>query len=60
MLFGKNEKKRGHPGVALTMGALAVVGAVSLVNTSKKWMKEKGKKMIGFFRGMGTNEMCDD
>ncbi len=56
MLFGKNEKRRGHPGIALTMGALAVVGAVSLVNTSKKWMKEKAKKMTGMFRNMGMGE----
>lgn len=56
MLFGKNEKRRGHPGIALTMGALAVVGAVSLVNTSKRWMKEKGKKMACMFRGMGMND----
>ena len=60
MLFGKNEKKRGHPGIALTMGALAVVGAVSLVNTSKRWVKDKSKKVVGFFRGMGMSEDCGE
>ncbi len=42
------------------MGALAIVGAVSLVNSSKRWVKEKGRKMACFFRGMGMSETCDD
>ena len=40
-MFGKSEKKRGHPGLAIAVGALAVVGAVSIVSTGKKWVMDK-------------------
>jgi hypothetical protein len=60
MLFNRNEKRRGHPGLALTVGALAVVGAVSIVNCSKKWVKDKSCKMISMMKGMmKPGEFCD-
>ena len=59
MLF-KSDKKRRRPGVALTMGALAMVGAVSLFNTSKRWVKDKTRKVVGMFRGMGGSDTSDN
>lgn len=49
-MFGKSEKKRGHPGLAIAVGALAVVGAVSIVSTGKKWVMDKTGRMMGFMK----------
>ena len=51
-MFFKSDKKRRHPVLVLMTGALAAVGAASLVNTSKRWMCEKGRKVMGMFRPM--------
>lgn len=55
MLF-KSEKRRRHPGMKLAVGALAMVGAVSLVNSAKRTVKEKSKKIIGMFRSSDCSE----
>lgn len=49
-MFGKSEKRKGHPGLAIAVGALAVVGAVSIVNTSKRWVMDKTGRMVGFMK----------
>ena len=59
MLFSKNTgKKRSHPGVVLTIGALAVVGAISAVNTGKRWIKDKTGRLMCFIKG--RHGSCDD
>ena len=58
-MFSKGVKKRRHPGVALTVGALAVVGAVSVVKTGKRWMCDTGRRVTCFFKG-AAKPMKDD
>lgn len=58
-MFSKGVKKRRHPGVVLTVGALAVVGALSVVKTGKRWVTDKGRRMMGFFKGV-SKPMSDD
>ena len=43
MFFRKCEKK-GHPYIALMVGALAVVGAFAIKNTGMEFIKKKWKK----------------
>ena len=60
MFFNKTERKKGHPALALTVGALAVVGAISIVNSSKRWVMDKSKRVAGFVKGMvGTEGDCE-
>lgn len=44
MFFRKCEKK-GHPYIALMVGALAVVGAFAIKNTGMEFIKKKWKKL---------------
>lgn len=49
MIFGRTEQKRMSPYVALAVGALAFVGAVSIVKSAKDMMRcgcEKIKSVI--------------
>ena len=52
MIFGKCEKKSGHPVAMAMLGALAAVGAISAVCVSKKWMCKKGQKMVDCMKDM--------
>ena len=56
MMFGKSEKKHRHIGLTLSMWALAAVGAMSILNSSKKWICDKSKKIMGFLR---ASDMTD-
>ena len=56
MLFNRTERKKGHPALAFTIGALAVVGAISVVNCSKRWVCDKSRRMVGFVKGMVNGE----
>jgi len=47
VFFRKNDKKRSHPFAILTVGALATVGAMSLISGCKCKMKDCLKKMGG-------------
>ena len=58
MLFGRNERKKGHPMLAVAVGALAVVGAMSVITCGKQWVCDKGRRMAGFVKGMVGSE-CD-
>ena len=49
MIFGRNEHKRANPYVVLTIGALAMIGAVNVVKCCKntaKCMKKKIKHTL--------------
>lgn len=55
MFLRKSEPKRGcHPCVIMVLGALAVVGAVSIANNSRALMCRAKEKMTSIFH------KCDD
>ncbi len=41
----KTEGRKRHTGVLITIGALALAGAASIYDKSKKWILEKWSKM---------------
>lgn len=51
MLFRKCEKK-GHPIVAVLVGALAIVGAFTVKKSGMQFIKEKWQCMCSFFKNM--------
>ena len=56
MFFRKCEKK-GHPYLALVVGALAVVGALSLKKCGMDFMKQKWQKLTSAIKNMDI-PMC--
>lgn len=58
MFFKKQEKKRINPWCVIIVGGLAVAGAVSLVNTGKEFVREKGRAMMSFFK-KNDSVSCD-
>ena len=50
-MLGKGDKRRGHPTLAIAVGALAVIGAFSIVNSGKRWVTDKAQRMAGFVCG---------
>lgn len=50
MLLKGEKKKRGAKG-AITVGALAAVGAISIFKKGKKMICSAGKKIKSFFGG---------
>lgn len=57
MFFRKCEKK-GHPYIALMVGALAVVGAFAVKNCSMDFIKKKWKKLTSSMKNMNM-PMCN-
>ena len=55
-MFGKGEKKKRSAKGALTVGALAAVGAISIFKKSKGMIKNAGKRVMDFFRGNKCKE----
>ncbi len=51
MFFRKCEKK-GHPYIALMIGALAVVGAVTVKNCGMDFIKKKWKKLTSSMKNV--------
>ena len=51
MLFGKSERRRMNPYVALTIGTLAMIGAFSVVKCTKRTTKCMCDKMTSMFKG---------
>lgn len=56
MLFGKSERRRMNPYVALTIGTLAMIGAFSVVRCAKRTVKCASDKMTSMFK---SKEKCD-
>ncbi len=52
MLFGRSDKKRSHPIVAVTIGGLAMLGAFSVVRCAKRMMKTSTDKVTGAMKRM--------
>ena len=50
-MFGKSERKRRNPTLTLAVGALAAIGAVSIVKCGKRVVGELGKKVKTIMRG---------
>lgn len=56
MLINSERKKR-NPTLVMTVGALAAVGAITLVRGAKRVMKNAGEKVKGIIR---HDSDCDD
>lgn len=62
MLFKRTDHKHVHPYVTLTVGALAVIGAVSVMKCAKGLMRcgcNKVSYMVKDMMGKGNGEMCE-
>ena len=53
MFFRKTERKRHSACVILTIGALATIGAISVVKDGKQMINELGKKVKSFLKKDG-------
>ncbi len=63
MLFKKSDCKRANPALALTVGALAIVGAMSVVKCGKDMMDCACRRMSSMVKSMLKKkdcEMCED
>ena len=49
MFFKKSEPKRWHPCLVLTIGALSIIGAVTIANASKCAINTAKTKIKSFF-----------
>ena len=52
MLLNKNGRKMRHPYARIALFGLAVTGAVSIVNKTKRFAKEKMNSVSNMVRGM--------
>ena len=50
MFFKRSDRSRWRPGAVIVVGALAALGAVSIAEKSKKWVKDKWQKMCCFVK----------
>lgn len=57
MLIKKSDRRRCHPCVAIAIGALAIIGAVSVTEKGKAWLSSK---MARAKRIMFKNDMPTD
>ena len=46
-MFTKGERKKKNPTLVMTVGALAAVGAISIIRGAKRVMKSTGEKLKG-------------
>lgn len=56
MIFGRNEHKRANPYVVLTVGALAMIGAINVVRCCKNTVKCVKKRVKRTFHGTDIDE----
>lgn len=62
MLFRKSEPKRWRPTMAITVGALTVVGAITVTNALKSAackIKSKMSSMLGGMSHCETPDVCE-
>ncbi len=59
MFFKKSDRKSTSPMLVLTVGALAMVGAFSIVKCGKRMMKCGCDKMTGMVKHMMGKDACD-
>ncbi len=60
MLFGNKEKRKHRPMLALTVGALAAIGACNIVRGGKRIVKGAAEKMMGMFKKEKTEDGCEE
>lgn len=60
MIFGNKEKKKHRPMLALTVGALAAIGACSIVRGGKRVIRETGQKMMSFLKKDKPEEASEE
>ena len=53
----KSERKKRNPALVMTVGALAAVGAISIVRGARRVMKNAGEKVKGLIR---QDSDCED
>lgn len=54
----KHERKKRNPTLVMTVGALAAVGAVTIVRGAKRIVRCTGEKVRGVLRVRGDGEEC--
>ncbi len=52
----KNERKKKNPTLVMAVGALAAVGAVSIVRSVKRIVKCTGERVRGFLHAQSGEE----
>ena len=60
MLIKKSDRRRCHPCVAIAIGALAVIGAVSVTEKGKAWLASKMTRAKSLMTRFPQPEGCDD
>ena len=60
MFFKKTEPKRWHPCLVLTIGALSIIGAVTVTNASKCAINNAKNKIKSFFSPKPKSPSSDD
>ena len=60
MFFTTQKHKRRNPYLTITVVGLAMVGAVSTVNSAKRFVMNKMNCIKGFFTGAGKCECADN
>ena len=59
MLFKKSDCKRAGTGMALTVGALAIVGAMSVIKCGKEMMGCACKRVTSVMKDMMQKKDCE-
>ncbi len=52
----KNERKKRNPTLIMTVGALAAVGAVSIVRGAKRIVRNTGERVRGLLRAASEED----
>jgi hypothetical protein len=55
MFFKRKESKGWHPCLVITVGALAMVGAISVANNTKGLIMKAKDKMMSVISGCGAS-----
>ncbi len=59
-MFGKSEKKKTHIGIAVVVGMLASVGAITITNKGKEMLKKKGQGIMNALKQVGDTNSCSE
>ncbi|MBQ2793294.1 MAG: hypothetical protein IKL79_02070 [Clostridia bacterium] len=52
----KNERKKRNPTLVMTVGALAAVGAVSIIRGAKRMVKGAGERVRGLLHSASEDD----
>lgn len=59
-MFWKKCEKKGHPYIALMIGAFAVVGVLAVKKCGMQYIKEKWTKLTSAMKNMPMCGSCDE